>query len=251
MNILLIISKNDRYGAQQAFLNQAAALHRMGHHLVVVGRGNTGYVPESVLALGIEYHGLPLKGIKDIVFLVRLIKKNNINIIHTYLDRADYVGIILSLITRKPVVSTMNVRRYHFGYKLVDRVVIVSNKQRELLHSKRVPVQKIYLVRPGIEFGRFSNPDADRREAWKKKLDTDRYSIVFCHISSMIPQKSHGVSIDLVGVCKQRGENPFLIIAGDPLHGEYYDTLIKKIREAGLDQNVYFTGWTTELPELL
>ncbi len=251
MNILQIISKNDRYGAQRVFLDHAAALQRMGHRVVVVGRGSEGYITESVQALGIEYHGIPLKGFKDILFLVRLVKKNNVDVIHTYLDRADYFGILVSWITGRPMVSTMNVKRYHIGYKLADRVVVVSGKQKELLVSKGVPLNKIRLIRPGIEVDRFSRPDEEKREAWKRRLDAGRYSLVFCHISSIIPQKGHMVSLELVAECKRRGETPLLLVAGDPLRGEYYESLVRKMSELGVDQNVYFTGWTSELPEML
>ena len=40
MNILMMTSKNDKYGAQRVFLDQAAALHRTGHNVVVVGRAD-------------------------------------------------------------------------------------------------------------------------------------------------------------------------------------------------------------------
>ncbi len=251
MNILLIISKNDRYGAQRVFLDQVAALHKLGHHLIVVGRGTLGYVSEAVNAIGVEYHGIRLKGIHDILFLIRLVKKNSIDVIHTYLDRADYFGIIVSWLTRKPVVSTMNVRRYHLGYKLTDKVVVVSNKQRDLLIAKGVSPDKIHLIRPGLDVEYFTSPNLEKRELWKQRLSIHQYTIVFCHISSIIPQKSHEVSIDLTAKCKLRGENPLLIICGDPLSGLYYEGLKKKISDSGLGGNVYFTGWTADLPEIL
>ncbi len=251
MNILQMISKNDRYGAQRIFLDQVRVLHQMGHTVVVVGRGNEGYVPDSVRALGVEYHGIPMKGLKDIFSLRQLIKKYNIHVIHTTLDRADYFGVLLSWVTGKPVVSTMMVPRYHIGFRFADGVVVLSNKQRDLLKAKGIKPEKISVIRPGIDVERFSNPDKDKREFWRKKLGTDNYSIIFCHISSMIPRKAHAVSIDLVAECKKRGEKPLLIIIGDPLHGEYYESLVQQISDVGLERNVAFTGWTSEIPEIL
>ncbi len=251
MNILLIISKNDKYGAQRVFLEQVIALHQMKHSLIVVGRGDKGYIPEGVQALGLPYYGIPMKGLKDLLYLRSLVKQNNIDIIHTALDRADYFGVILSRLTSVPVVSTMNVRRYHIGYRFADRVVTVSNKQKALLLKNGVPDEKIRVIRPGIDVERYSNPVSEKQEYWKRKLNADLYSIVFCHISSIIPQKNHVISIELTGKCKKNGENPLLIIAGDPVQGDYYDSLISKITDNGLGKNVYFTGWTSDLPELL
>lgn len=251
MNILLIISKNDKYGAQRVFLEQVTALHQMKHSLIVVGRGDNGYIPEGVRALGLQYYSTPMKGINDLLFLRRLVKQNNIHIIHTALDRADYFGLILSKLTGRPVISTMNVRRYHIGYRFADRVVTVSNTQKSLLLKHRVQTQKIRVIRPGIDVERYSRPVPEKQKNWKQKLNIDQYSIVFIHISSVIPQKSHGVSIELVEECKKRGETPLLIIAGDPLQGDYYDSLIAKINDSELGKNVFFTGWTSDLPELL
>ncbi len=251
MNILLIISKNDKYGAQRLFVDQARALHQLGHQVVVVGRGTQGYIPESIADMDLEYHGITMKNFKDLLFLRRLALKNKINVIHTFLDRADYFGILLSWLTKVPVVCTMNVRRHHIGYRFADRVVTVSNVQKELLMRNCVKADRIKVIRPGIDVERYGNPVADKRVAWKGRLKIDRYSVVFCHISSIIPQKSHAVSIELVAEFKRRGEEPLLIIAGDPLQGKYYESLLKTLSESGLEQNVYFTGWTSDLPELL
>ena len=71
MNILMMTSKNDKYGAQRVFLDQAAALRRMDHNVVVVGRGVEGFVADAVRSLGIEYHGIPMKGVRDLLFLMQ------------------------------------------------------------------------------------------------------------------------------------------------------------------------------------
>ncbi len=159
MNILQMISKNDRYGAQRIFLDQVAVLQAMGNQVVVAGRGSEGYVTDSVRALGIPYHGTPMKGVKDIFFLRKIIKQYNINVIHTTLDRADYLGVILSKITGRPVVSTKMVPRCHIGFRFADKVIVLAEKQRSLLEKGGVKPGKITLVRPGIDVDRFAAPD--------------------------------------------------------------------------------------------
>jgi glycosyltransferase involved in cell wall biosynthesis len=98
---------------------------------------------------------------------------------------------------------------------------------------------------------RFANPDPVTCGIWRQKLEVDDYSIILCHIASLISRKAHEVSIDVVAECKKKGENPLLIVIGDPLEGEYYELLTRKIRDAGLRRNVVFTGWTSDIPEIL
>lgn len=246
-----MISKNDRYGAQRIFLDQVATLHAMGHNVTVVARGTEGYVTDSVRGMGLVCHGITMKGIRDVLFLRRLVKNSNIDVIHTTLDRADYLGLVLSWLTRCPVVSTMMVPRCHIGYRFMDRVIALSNMQRSLLDENRVPRKKTLVIRPGIDVQRFSRPDEKKREVWKGALHVDRYSSVFCHISSLLTRKAHLVSLELVSECKKRGERPLLVFIGDPVHGEYYEALLGRSVELGIRDNIHFTGWTSEVPEIL
>ena len=251
MNVLQMISKNDRYGAQRIFLDQVATLHTMGHTVTVVARGTEGYVTDSVRGMGLDCHGNRMKGLGDIMALRRLVKTNKIDIIHTTLDRADYLGLCLSWITGIPAVSTMMVPRCHVGYRFADRVISLSRKQRALLTDRRIPEKKTLVIRPGIDVARFANPNESGKRAWKDKLNSGRFSTVFCHISSLLTRKAHPVSVELVSECKKKGEEPLLIIIGDPVHGAYYESLIRQSEDLGIRENIFFTGWTSEIPELL
>lgn len=251
MNILLMISKNDRYGAQRIFLDQVAVLRSMNNRVIVAGRGSEGYVPESVRALEVEYCDVPMKGIGDIFRLRQLVRERNIDIIHTTLDRADYFGVLLSLVTRKPVVSTMMVPRYHPGFRFADKVIVLSEKLKRVLLSKGIPQKKIIVIRPGIDVDRFAHPDPEKQKAWRAKIRADRYSTVFCHIASLIPRKSHLISLELTAAYKKLGGEPLLVIIGDPLEGHYYASLNDAISRLGLKDNVHFTGWTADTAEVL
>jgi glycosyltransferase involved in cell wall biosynthesis len=201
--------------------------------------------------MGIPCHGIAMKGLKDLLFLRKLVKEYTIDIIHTTLDRADYFGLLAARITGRPAISTNMVPRCHVGFRFADKVIVLAKKQRPLLEDGGVKPGKITLIRPGIDVERFANPDPGKREAWKNKLNNDQYNIILCHISSVIPRKAHLVSLDIIAGCKKRGERPLLIVIGDPLAGEYYKSLLAKIAELGLEENVVFTGWTSEVPEIL
>jgi glycosyltransferase involved in cell wall biosynthesis len=246
-----MISKNDRYGAQRIFLDQVKALHDLGNEVFVVARGSEGYVADSVRALGIPYIGIDMKGLADILFLRKFVKDRNIDVIHTTLDRADYLGAIVAKLTRRRVVSTMMVPRCHPGLRFMDRIAVLSRMQQRLLEQKGISPDKIILIRPGIDVDRFSKPDLQKRSAWKEKLRIERFSMVFCHISSMLTRKAHLVSLEVVAACKKHGENPLLVIIGDPLEGEYYEALLRQARTDGIVENIYFTGWTRDVPEIL
>jgi len=143
------------------------------------------------------------------------------------------------------------VPRCHPGYRFMDRITVLSRMQQRLLEQNGIPARKIELIRPGIDVSRFAKPDPAKREAWQKKLRTGSFSMVFCHISSMLTRKAHSVSLEITAACKRAGENPLLIIIGDPVEGEYYEALLKQARTDGIADNVVFTGWTQDVPEIL
>ncbi len=251
MRVLQVISKNDRYGAQRIFLDQVASLRDLGHAVWVVGKGDNGYVADSVRALGVPYHGLAMKGPRDVLFLRRFIRDNRIEVVHSTLDRADYTALLAARLAGRPAVSTMMVPRVHPGFRFMNRITVLSRKQQRLLESRRIRPEKIRLIRPGIDLDRFSTPDPVRREAWRTRLAVGDRSIVFCHIASMLERKAHLVSMELVAECRRRGERPLLVVIGDPLSGDYYQSLRDFARKAGIEEDVVFTGWTAEVPEIL
>jgi L-malate glycosyltransferase len=120
-----------------------------------------------------------------------------------------------------------------------------------LLEQKGISPEKITLIRPGIDVDRFSKPDQHKRSAWKEKLRIERFSLVFCHISSMLTRKAHSVSLEVVAACKKSGENPLMVIIGDPVEGEYYEALLRQAKTDGIAENIFFTGWTRDVPEIL
>ncbi len=251
MRILQMISKNDRYGAQRIFLDQVAALRDGGHEVFVAARGEQGYVADSVRALGVPYHGMAMKGLRDVLFLRRFVKEQRIDIIHSTLDRADHFGVIVGLLTGRPVVSTMMVPRCHPGFRFMDHIAVLSRKQQEVLEQKGIRRRKITLVRPGIDVQRFSRPDAEKKAAWEQRLRSGSFSLRFCHISSMLERKAHAVSLELAAACKRMGEDPLLIVIGDPVAGDYYESLVRLGRTLDIADNVTFTGWTADVPEIL
>ena len=251
MNVLLMISKNDKYGAQRIFLDQVACLKSRGHAVTVVARGSHGYVTDSVRSLGLPCHGSGMKGLKDLLDLRRLVKNHSIDLIHTTLDRADYFGLLLSWVSRRPVVSTMMVPRCHPGYRFMNRVIALADKQAEILKSNKVRSDRIHVIRPGIDVNRFSKPEPEKVAIWRDKLQASRFTTVFCHISSMLERKAHLVSLQIVSECKKRGENPLLVIIGDPVQGDYYESLIKRSIELDIRDNTHFTGWTADVPAIL
>ena len=251
MRILQMISKNDRYGAQRIFLDQVAALRGRGHDVFVIARGNEGYVADSVRDMGAPYQGIAMKGLRDLLLLRRFVRELRIDVIHSTLDRADHLGRIAGWLTGTIAVSTMMVPRVHPGFRFMDRIAVLSRNQEGLLFRKGIARDKVALIRPGIDTRRFSLPDGEKRESWRRKLSADRFTIVFCHISSMLERKAHRVSLEITAACKAGGEIPLLIVIGDPVHGDYYESLIQQCRRDGIADNVVFTGWTADVPELL
>lgn len=95
--------------------------------------------------------------IQQIIFLLKFIKKNNIQIIHAHSRASGWVAYFSSLLSGIPLITTVHGKRHvHFSSKLLpllgDYVIAVcENIKSHLIKDFKINPQKIEILRNGIE----------------------------------------------------------------------------------------------------
>lgn len=248
---LQIISKQGPYGAEHIFIDQLKALKKAGHETIVVTKGGEGWVSDQIRALNLRHIPLELGGIKDILYLRRIIKKERVDIIHSTLDRADASALFSSVLKKIPIVTTSMVPRSQFIFLFFDKILCLSTKQESILLNHKIGKNKISILYPYIDLEKFSKPSPDKIKQWITTLKADSFDIILAHVSVMIERKNHAASILITSELKKSGYNPLLIVIGGDLETDYHKNLLHEAERLNVKNNIFFTGWTNEVPELL
>jgi glycosyltransferase involved in cell wall biosynthesis len=203
--------------------------------------------------------GLPLAVLR----LTRMLRREQIDVVHGHLFEPGLVGLVAASLARTPIrvltrhYSDYHTRIYRDWHVRADRlstwlshqVVAVSQHTAEHLQQvEGAPAAKVRVVYNGIDFDRVnpSRPDARTRvRAAEGLADTH----VILAAGRLHPEKGYEFLLDAVRILKTKLKHPFvLLIAGDgPFEMQYRE----RTRRLGCERLVRFMGFRKDLPELM
>jgi glycosyltransferase involved in cell wall biosynthesis len=251
-------------------------------HLLTLCRGLRRHAVELAVAFGRESIGdsrslredFEKAGIRTIkagaerrydpsfpVKIVRVLRAERPDIVHSHLPRADLTTGIAGRLTGSPpwIVSVHGlhddratwsgrpwmplVRRLWAG---ADRIIAISEAVKSwLVREQAIPAARVNVVHYGIDVSRFASATHDLRQAWGF---TDE-SLVGS-IGRLEPRKGHDHLIRAIDRVRRRVPRAALVIAGhDP--GGYRSTLERLIGSLGLGQAVRLVGFQSDIPAFL
>jgi glycosyltransferase involved in cell wall biosynthesis len=192
--------------------------------------------------------------------LVKILKAQNVNIIHSHRDKAMVYGTIAGVIARTPAIVTQvhgfsRTRNWHrrlrnfFIMKKIDKVLTVGEAVREdvLMTNPSIPARKVYSVGNSIDFEKFANVSISCRQI-RTKLDIPQDAVVFGTVGRLTPSKGQMYLLDAFAVVKKVIANAQLVIIGD---GPFRAELEKRAVINGIAESTRFLGRRNDVPELL
>ncbi|HLV81222.1 MAG TPA: glycosyltransferase [Chthonomonadaceae bacterium] len=170
MNILQIVSSSRTSGAEKHVLVLSDRLRRHGHKVMAVCPSD-GWLPAQLRDAGIPALEVAMRGPRSwasTFMLARLVRKHRIDLIHTHLTRATYLGALVGRLTRLPVVSSCHVQTHDPAYRFLfhkqrNRIITVSDFVRNGLLAHGIRESQIQTIYNGTEFclpGRAAGEDA-------------------------------------------------------------------------------------------
>jgi L-malate glycosyltransferase len=212
-------------------------------------------------------HVFPLKktydwnAFKMALKLRSLIRFQNVNIVHTFLETADIWGGLVAKLSGCPILissrrdmgcfrSTKHTLGYRVVNNLVDQVQAVSDKVRDsCIKNDGLSARKVITVHNGVGLERFNavNGTADVRE----KLTIEQNAPLITTIANIRPVKGIDVLIRAAAiVCREFPQAKFLI-AGEVIDRKCFDELQTLIRNLQLINNVTFLGRSNDVFSIL
>ncbi len=252
MNVLHIVLALN-VGGLERFVLDLAKIHSSSINPVIVCLDSKGVLGEMHHPCGIiqlnKKSGFDLSAI---LRLARIVKKHDIDIIHTHNPAPHVYGTLLSVLCRKPLIHTRHGRNYPHSKKRIRlnwlcslftyRLVAVSSDAAEVSRKiDKVSPRKLAVILNGIDTAQYFNPLGGRKE------ETDR-PVRIGIVARLSPEKNH---LALIKACRilQGQAIPFqLVIVGD---GPLRQSLESEVAKLGLERQVSFLGVRHDIADIL
>ncbi|MCK4532598.1 glycosyltransferase [bacterium] len=245
-------AKNWRGGEQQAAY-LVEGLQSRGHSNFVVCQPKS-VLEEKMSFLKIPVFPLLMRGEWDLIAAIKLakiMKKNNIQILHLHTAHAHTLGLFASKFNSacKVVVSRRVVFpiRSQFKYKTgIDKIIAISKQVEKVLLEGGVDDGKIVIVYSSVDLKRFKEIRNNDYVYKEFNLNPD-FPIVGIVAALALNKDHHNFLYAAKMVKKNYPQAKFLIVGEGPLENEL-KILIQKLR---LEKEVVFTGFRKDCLEII
>ena len=259
LNVLQFTCPNGFYGAERWIIALAKNLDpdSINCSLVITrepGSGNEE-VARHFRNLGKTVHEIPMVGrfdVRVIPQLCRLIKKENIDIIHTHGYKSDILGLIAARLSGIKAVSTphgfVNVENwklrlyYSLGnrfFKWFDIVAPLSQQLCKDVEELGVKPSKIQYIQNGVDVDEIEESKGEQRSDIQKPSGVKRIGF----IGQITKRKNVGEILKIYEKICLRHDNLELIFLGD---GELLEEYRKTAETMANSNTIQFLGFQTD-----
>lgn len=258
--ILHAIDTTGPGGAETVFLDIAQRLQLSDFENFAIIKG-PGWVEDQLKSRGIRYHIVKPRGLLSIPYyvqLIKLVRDENVALIHSHLLGSTLTYSIVSLIARVPLIATLHGRvdinpreRFVFIKQIIMRLgvtklIAVSKDLSSFIESRKLfPRKAIDVIYNGVDDSRYSSHTSGKLKAqWGIPED----AIVIGSLGNVRPAKNYETLISAVSLLN----NPKLhfVIAGHQKK-ELMDKLIAQMQRLEVEKQVHFIGFYDNTPEFL
>ncbi len=263
IKVLQLITELDIGGAEKVLLSFIRKLNRDKYNVIVAYMKGEGKLTEDFRNAGIRVFDLKMKNrmnIRAIARLYRLLKREEITILHTHLIQADVCGFLAGKMAGVPVIISTkhNPDKFRKRFSICvwldgifsnhsDRVIAVSYAVKDfLIRWEKIHKHKFTVIHNGIDLEEF-NIDADIPEK-KKELGINLSSQVVGSVGRFDEQKGYMFFLEAIPKILESVPDVKFIFVGD---GPLQSKLEKLSRKLKVNRNVIFTGIRRDIPEIL
>ncbi|HXU39911.1 MAG TPA: glycosyltransferase [Blastocatellia bacterium] len=195
--------------------------------------------------------------------LAKILRRNQIDILHTHLFEPSVIGLQAGVLARTPVrVMTRHYsdyhtrinKRWHVGLdrlctRVSHSVIAVSEHTAEhMLAKEGAPPEKLHTVLNGIDFDRVALSGADASERIRREFNAEDTHLLV-QVARLHPEKGHHYLFQALNEIQRQVSKPvLLLVAGaGPFEAAYRD----EVRRLGCDKMVRFLGFRKDSADLM
>jgi glycosyltransferase involved in cell wall biosynthesis len=234
-----------------------------GNMLELMGeRGLHGPLKPIVIpSLGREIS--PKSDLKTVREVLRLMRREKPDIVHTHTAKAGFVGRLAARLARVPVVVHTFHGNVFQGYfsprktklfiaieknlaRSTDAIIVLSEQQRsEILNLGIGRAEQFRVIPLGLDLGPFLQAENQRGEL-RRELQIGDAPVIGI-VARLVPIKAIHLLLEAAPLILQAHPKAVFLIVGD---GELRAELEQRARDLNLNANVRFLGFRSDLPRL-
>lgn len=252
-NVLFIVRTMGLGGTENVVLQLCEILNGRVNKIIVCSSGG---VHEKVLKdMGITHYTIPdiaSKKIGDMVkiylSLKRIIKEENITVIHSHHRMAAFYAELIAKDSIKKLATAHNTFDNkkiltHFAYKNTKLIAVGEMVKKNLTDYFEIPTNQVTVIHNAIKP---YNGESDVIEQFEKDR-LNGYTLVG-NIGRLSEQKGMVYFIDAAQKSLNKYPNTKFYIVGD---GELKDELIQKVKDMNLENNIVFLGYRSDIQNIM
>jgi glycosyltransferase involved in cell wall biosynthesis len=261
-NILYLHNESIMGGAEISLLNLVKRLDKklFTPHFACSKEGpfidelrNIEIPPDFVQFPGIRWPN-PVRIYNTIRNLKNIIKKRQIDLIHSNQPRSNLFGAIAAKINSVPIVwheRCIESGRFDsdniFSF-LPDRIICNSGAVRNRFTKDKIDA-KIRTIINGVDLSEF-DPESNG-SAVREEFNIEEDELVIGTVGRIDPEKGYEYFLESARIILQDIEKVHFLVVGEASNPSFQKSLYKMSEEKGIDKKTTFTGYRRDIPQLL
>jgi glycosyltransferase involved in cell wall biosynthesis len=257
LRILHLDTERTWRGGEAQLLHLAEGLARRGHHCIIAGQPGSPLLKRAAeKGLVTEAVAMPSEwNLPAVLALVRILKRERIQIIHMHTSHACTLGGWAARLRRVPV--RIISRRVDFSVKSnpfrklkyqwgVDRIVAISEGVRNVLIGDGLDPNRIEVIRSGIDPRPF-DPNYPAGEARREFGIAEESPVIGC-VAHFADHKGHRYLVEAAARVAAAVPDVRFLLVGE---GELKDKIEHQIIRLKLQKHFILTGFRNDILRLL
>ncbi len=257
LRILHLVSSPTTSGPCVYVLELSQMLRQLGHQVTIVARPDSWMAAEAhrlqFETLVSEQYRFPFDEIQR---LRQVVLERRIDVVHTHMSRAHFMGVLLRGLCHVPCVATAHCRKVQ-AHWVLNNHVIATSLDTERFHRRYnlVPRDRISTIyspvprRSGLnEFA----PLYDAREIRELRRQwgcdvTNANEVVLGVVGEISPAKGQWYLLQAVRRLQEAGRRVRLVVIGNHREDHVWE-LQKVARDLGIGSQVHWAGFSNRVP---